>query len=168
YAKRLDPGMLTTSGIMVGLGETQDEIRQAMSDLRRAGVDIVTIGQYLRPSEHHAPVARWVTPGEFDEWKRIGEEELGFSHVESGALVRSSYHAETQARTVGAGGVGEITEILEKDERAPGELSDEEIRARREKLSIQASLQHAPAPGPRSAAAGAEHAALVQIQPQTQ
>jgi lipoic acid synthetase len=168
YAKRLDPGMLTKSGIMVGLGETQDEIRQAMTDLRRAGVDIVTIGQYLRPSEHHAPVARWVTPGEFDAWKRIGEEELGFSHVESGALVRSSYHAETQARTVGAGGVGEITEILEKDERAPGELSDEEIRARREKLSIQASLQHAPAPGPRSAAAGAEHAAFVQIQPQTQ
>lgn len=142
YAKRLDPEMLTKSGIMVGLGETPDEIRQAMVDLRKAGVDIMTVGQYLRPSEHHAPVARWVTPQEFAEWKRVGELELGFSHVESGALVRSSYHAETQARTVGAGGVGEITEVLDKDERAPGELTDEEIEARRDKLRIQASLEH--------------------------
>lgn len=137
YAKKLDPGMLTKSGIMVGLGETQEDIHQALVDLRKAAVDIVTIGQYLRPSEHHAPVARWVTPEEFREWKRIGEEELGFRHVESGALVRSSYHAETQARTVGAGGVGEITEVLDKDERAPGELTEEELAARREKLVIQ-------------------------------
>ena len=166
YAKTLDPDMLTKSGIMVGLGETQDEIRQAMVDLRKAGVDIVTIGQYLRPSEHHAPVARWVTPQEFTEWKRVGEEELGFSHVESGALVRSSYHAETQARTVGAGGVGEITEVLEKDERAPGELSDDEIRARREKLSVQASLEHDLAGSGRNGAnGGANSAGLIQIQP---
>jgi lipoic acid synthetase len=142
YAKKLDPDVLTKSGIMVGLGETKDEIRQAMADVRKAGVDIMTIGQYLRPSEHHAPVARWVTPQEFAEWKRVGEQELGFRHVESGALVRSSYHAETQARTVGAGGVGEITEVLDKDERAPGELTDDEIRARREKLRVQASLEH--------------------------
>lgn len=160
YAKKLDPDMLTKSGIMVGLGETQDEIRQAMVDLRKAGVDIVTIGQYLRPSEHHAPVARWVTPQEFAEWKRIGEEELGFAHVESGALVRSSYHAETQARTVGAGGVGEITEVLEKDERAPGELTAEEIEARREKLALQASLEH------DLSGNGAAGNGLVQIQPQ--
>lgn len=131
YAKKLDPSMLTKSGIMLGMGEAQDEIRQALVDLRKASVDIVTLGQYLRPSEHHAPVARWVTPQEFREWKRIGEEELGFQHVESGALVRSSYHAETQARTVGAGGVGEITEVLEKDEPAPAELSAEELRASR-------------------------------------
>jgi lipoyl synthase len=138
YAKRLDPSMLTKSGIMLGLGETQDEIRQAMEDLRKAAVDILTLGQYLRPSPHHAPVARWVSPAEFREWKWVGEEELGFRHVESGALVRSSYHAETQARTVGAGGVGELTEVLEKDERAPGELTPEEIEARREKSALSA------------------------------
>ena len=171
YAKKLDPGMLTKSGIMVGLGETQAEIRQAMVDLRKAGVDILTIGQYLRPSEHHAPVARWVTPQEFARWKQVGEAELGYSHVESGALVRSSYHAETQARTVGAGAVGEITEVLDKDERAPGELSDEEIRARREKLRIQASLEHDLGNG-RSGRGGAHSGSggngsgLVQIQPQ--
>ena len=169
YAKKLDPDMLTKSGIMVGLGETQDEIRQALVDLRKAAVDIVTIGQYLRPSEHHAPVARWVTPQEFDEWKRIGEDELGFSHVESGALVRSSYHAETQARTVGAGGVGEITEVLDKDERAPGELTDEELEARKEKLAIQGSLEHgAVNGGGASGADGPNGAGLVQIQPKRQ
>lgn len=164
YAKTLDPAMLTKSGIMVGLGETQDEIRQALVDLRKAAVDIVTIGQYLRPSEHHAPVARWVTPQEFVEWKRIGEEELGFSHVESGALVRSSYHAETQARTVGAGGIGEITEVLDKDERAPGELTPEEIEARREKVAIQASLENGAGVA-GGANGGAKSAGLVQIQP---
>ncbi len=121
-AKRMDPAMLTKSGVILGMGETQDEIRQAMTDLRKASVDILTLGQYLRPSEHHAPVARWVTPAEFAEWKRIGEEELGYRHVESGPLVRSSYHAETQARTVQAGGVGELSDILEADVPAPAEL----------------------------------------------
>lgn len=128
YAKKLDPDMLIKSGIMLGLGETRDEIHQSMVDLRKASVDILTLGQYLRPSPHHAPVARWVSPEEFLEWKRIGEQELGYRHVESGALVRSSYHAETQARTVGAGGVGEITEVLDKDEPAPAELSAAQIR----------------------------------------
>ena len=121
-AKNMDPSMLTKSGLILGMGETQDEIRQALEDLRKASVDIVTLGQYLRPTPHHAPVARWVTPHEFAEWKRIGEEELGFRHVESGALVRSSYHAEKQARTVTAGGVGEIREILEADVPAPAEV----------------------------------------------
>ena len=121
-AKRMDPGMLTKSGIILGMGETLEEIHASLSDLRKASVDIVTLGQYLRPSEHHAPVARWVTPQEFAEWKRIGEAELGFRHVESGALVRSSYHAEKQARTVTAGGVGEISEILEADIPAPAEI----------------------------------------------
>lgn len=121
-AKRMDPGMLTKSGVILGMGETTDEIRQAMVDLRKAAVDILTLGQYLRPTVHHAPVARWVTPAEFAEWKRIGEEELGFRHVESGPLVRSSYHAEKQARTVEAGGVGEIHEILEADIPAPAEV----------------------------------------------
>ena len=121
-AKRMDPTMLTKSGVILGMGETGDEIRQALVDLRKAGVDIVTLGQYLRPTEHHAPVARWVTPQEFAEWKRIGERELGIPHVESGPLVRSSYHAEKQARTVSAGGVGEITEVLEADIAAPAEV----------------------------------------------
>ena len=121
-AKAMDPQMLTKSGIILGMGETGEEIRQSLVDLRKAGVDIITLGQYLRPTEHHAPVARWVTPAEFAEWKRVGEEELGFRHVESGPLVRSSYHAEKQARTVSAGGVGEIREILEADIPAPAEL----------------------------------------------
>jgi hypothetical protein len=98
---------------------------------------------------HHAPVARWVTPREFVEWKEIGERELGFQHVESGPLVRSSYHAETQARTVQAGGAGEIREILEADVPAPAELvaatpqSLVRIEPRRARLSL--------APGRRSA-----------------
>jgi lipoic acid synthetase len=121
-AKRMDPTMLTKSGVILGLGEAQDEIAQAMRDLRKASVDILTLGQYLRPSSHHAPVARWVTNEEFAEWKRFGEEELGYSHVESGPLVRSSYHAERQARTVRAGGVGEISDILEADIPAPAEV----------------------------------------------
>jgi len=121
-AKRMDPGMLTKSGVILGLGEMGDEIRQALVDLRKAAVDIITVGQYLRPSEHHAPVARWVTPSEFAAWKRIGESELGFEHVESGPLVRSSYHAERQARTVRAGGPGEIVEIVEADVPAPAEI----------------------------------------------
>lgn len=121
-AKAMDPAMLTKSGVILGMGEAHDEIRQALEDLRKASVDIITLGQYLRPTIHHAPVARWVTPAEFAEWKRVGEEELGFRHVESGPLVRSSYHAEKQARTVSAGGVGQITNILEADIPAPAEL----------------------------------------------
>jgi lipoic acid synthetase len=70
----------------------------------------------------HIPVARWVTPAEFAEWKRIGEEEVGFRHVESGPLVRSSYHAKDQAREVEAGGPGAITEVVEADVAAPAEV----------------------------------------------
>lgn len=121
-AKRMDPTMLTKSGVILGMGETTEEIGQALRDLRKASVDIVTLGQYLRPSVHHAPVARWVTPREFREWKRFGEEELGFRHVESGPLVRSSYHAEKQARTVQAGGIGELVDIMEADVPAPAEV----------------------------------------------
>jgi lipoyl synthase len=122
-AKRMDPTLITKSGVILGMGEAQDEIRQAMVDLRKASVDILTLGQYLRPTPQHAPVARFVTPQEFAEWKRIGEQELGFRHVESGPLVRSSYHAEKQARTVQAGGVGEIAEVMEADVAAPAEVS---------------------------------------------
>jgi len=121
-AKRIDPGMLTKTGIILGMGEEVQEIRQAMEDLRSAGVDILTLGQYLRPSAAHIPVARWVTPEEFEMWKRVGEQEYGFGHVESGALVRSSYHAKEQAREVVAGAPGALQAVLEADIPAPAEV----------------------------------------------
>jgi lipoic acid synthetase len=96
-AKALDPLVLTKSGIMVGLGETVGEVVEVMKDLVSWGVDILTIGQYLRPSKRHMPVDRFYTPDDFAEFKRIGLE-LGFKWVESGPLVRSSYHAEQQVR----------------------------------------------------------------------
>jgi len=120
--KKMDPDMLTKTGIILGMGEEAHEIRQAMADLREAAVDILTLGQYLRPSAMHIPVARWVTPDEFAEWKRVGEEEYGFKHVESGPLVRSSYHAKDQAREVVAGGPGAIQSVLEADIPAPAEV----------------------------------------------
>jgi lipoic acid synthetase len=121
-AKRMDASLLTKTGIILGMGEEADEIRQAMSDLREASVDILTLGQYLRPSMQHIPVARWVTPAEFAEWKRVGEEHLGFKHVEAGPLVRSSYHAKEQARGLEAGEPGTIQRVLEGDIPAPAEV----------------------------------------------
>ena len=100
-AKGMDPLLVTKSGIMVGLGETWEEAVTALRDLRAVGVDLVTIGQYLRPSATHMPVARYWTPDEFDELRRLGMG-LGFRHVESGPLVRSSYHAWEQAERAGA------------------------------------------------------------------
>jgi lipoic acid synthetase len=129
--KRMDPDMLTKSAVILGMGETESEIRQAMLDLREASVDILTLGQYLRPSEHHIPLARWVTPDEFDMWKQIGEGEIGFRHVEAGPLVRSSYHAKEQARETVAGGPGRLTEILEADEGDAVEIDLAEAQARR-------------------------------------
>jgi lipoic acid synthetase len=129
--KRMNPAQLTKSAIILGMGETEDEILQSMKDLRQASVDILTLGQYLRPSEHHVPLDRWVTPDEFRRWKEIGERALGFGHVESGPLVRSSYHAKEQARPIDAGGPGSITEIVEAD--VDGEvaidLSEANLRA---------------------------------------
>jgi lipoic acid synthetase len=98
-AKELDPGATTKSGIMVGLGETKEEILAVMADLRQHRVDILTIGQYLRPSPLHLPVYRYVHPDEFQELHHIGMD-LGFRWVESGPLVRSSYHAEGQAQAL--------------------------------------------------------------------
>jgi lipoic acid synthetase len=89
-------GLTTKSSVMLGLGETADEMRSTLVDLRAVGVDIVTIGQYLRPSARHLPVARWWTPDEFAELARFGYE-LGFAHVESSPLTRSSYHARRAA-----------------------------------------------------------------------
>ena len=93
--KPLDPLAVTKSGMMVGLGETWGEIEDTMRDLRAVDCDLLTIGQYLRPSAKHAPIARWYTPDEFDQLRRLGES-LGFRHVASGPLVRSSYHADEQ------------------------------------------------------------------------
>jgi len=94
-AKQMDPGMLTKSGVMCGLGEEWDELLGAIQDLRAQGVDILTLGQYLRPSPGHLPIARYYSPDEFAELKRIGLA-MGYRHVESGPLVRSSYHAWEQ------------------------------------------------------------------------
>ncbi len=98
-AKRMEPDVLTKSGIMVGLGETFDEVVEVMRDLVNLKVDILTIGQYLQPSKKHLPIERYYTPDEFAEFKRIGLE-MGFRWVESGPLVRSSYHAEQQVRAL--------------------------------------------------------------------
>ena len=90
-------GLVTKSSIIVGMGETFDEVVQTLRDLHAVGVDIVTIGQYLRPTIDHVPVARWWTPDDFAAWKLIGEHEIGIGHVESSPLTRSSYHAREAA-----------------------------------------------------------------------
>jgi lipoyl synthase len=90
------PGVPTKSGIMVGLGETDDEIRQVMRDMRAHNIDMITIGQYLAPSGHHLPVRRYVTPDAFKQFEQEAYE-LGFTHAAVGAMVRSSYHADQQA-----------------------------------------------------------------------
>lgn len=95
------PEVPTKSGLMVGLGESFAELLEAMADLRAHGVSLLTVGQYLQPSAHHHPVIRYWTPEEFDEVRREGER-LGFDHVASGPLVRSSYHADRQAQAAGA------------------------------------------------------------------
>lgn len=95
--KERQPSIRTKSGLMVGVGETNEEIIEVLKDLRAHNVDMLTIGQYLQPSRNHLPVDRFVTPAEFDEFARIAKE-LGFSHVASGPLVRSSYHADLQAK----------------------------------------------------------------------
>jgi lipoyl synthase len=99
HAKMLDSEVLTKSGIMVGLGETMDEIKDVMRDLRSWGVDILTIGQYLQPSRQHLSITRYYTLEEFTELKEFGME-IGFQWVESAPLVRSSYHAAEQVRSL--------------------------------------------------------------------
>ena len=97
-ARRMVPDGLTKSGIILGMGEEWDELVGAMRDLRRSDVNILTLGQYLRPSDAHLPVARFYTPEEFDELGALGRS-MGFSHVQSSPLTRSSYHAWEQARS---------------------------------------------------------------------
>ena len=98
-AKEIQVNLITKSGIMVGLGETKEEIIRTMNDLRAVDCNLLTIGQYLRPSTKHTPILKWYTPKEFKELEEIGLS-LGFSHVASGPLVRSSYHADEQHSSV--------------------------------------------------------------------
>ena len=106
-ARAKDAGLTTKSGIILGMGETEDELRGAIADLRNVGVDILTLGQYLRPTARHLPVVRWWTPVEFDA---LGEyaRGLGFAHVESGPLVRSSYHARSAAQASAPPGAHQV------------------------------------------------------------
>lgn len=97
--KQLHPNVPTKSGLMLGLGEEIEEIEAVMRDLRAHNVDMLTLGQYLQPSKHHLPVARYVHPDEFERLRIVGEQ-MGFSHVASGPMVRSSYHADQQAHSV--------------------------------------------------------------------
>ncbi len=94
YAKQLRPHIPTKSGLMLGLGETEAEVLEVMRDLRDHHVDILTLGQYLRPSAKHLPILRYIPQQEFDEYKRAGQR-IGFAHIEAGPLVRSSYHADS-------------------------------------------------------------------------
>ncbi|MBI4638844.1 MAG: lipoyl synthase [Candidatus Rokubacteria bacterium] len=101
HARTVAPALVTKSGIILGLGETREELVGTMRDLLGVGVRILTLGQYLRPSAVHLPVARYYHPGEFEELAGVGRA-LGFAHVEAGPLVRSSYHAKRQAEAAGA------------------------------------------------------------------
>ncbi len=94
-AAQIAPGIPTKSGLMLGMGETMDEILEVMQDLRRAGCGMLTLGQYLQPTRNHLPVIRYIEPGEFRELHQAGIQ-IGFTHVEAGPLVRSSYHAAEQ------------------------------------------------------------------------
>jgi lipoic acid synthetase len=100
--KEIQPGQVTKSNLILGMGERPEEVSDALQDLRDVGVDLMTLGQYLQPTSYHLPVDRWVTPEEFQEHARTGMA-MGFAHVESGPLVRSSYHAGKQLARATAG-----------------------------------------------------------------
>jgi lipoic acid synthetase len=117
-AKLMDPLVLTKSGMMVGLGETFDEVVEVMRDLAGLKVDILTIGQYLQPSKQHLPIERYYRPEEFEELKRIGLE-LGYKWVESGPLVRSSYHADQQVRAL-----SQLNTVRVRHDEAPLDSQD--------------------------------------------
>jgi lipoic acid synthetase len=103
-ARAKDAGLTTKSGIILGMGERMDEVLGTLADLRAVGTDIVTVGQYIRPSRRHLPVARWWTPEEFEAIQSAGMA-MGFSHVQSSPLTRSSYHARQAAEAAGPSGV---------------------------------------------------------------
>lgn len=111
--KQIDPAIYTKSGLMLGLGETKDEVIQTLEDLREIGVDAVTIGQYLRPTMRHLPVVEYIHPKEFKEYEKIGED-LGFAFVASGPFIRSSYNAIEFSKKV----MGDRLSQLDEVERA--------------------------------------------------
>jgi lipoic acid synthetase len=104
-------GFVTKSSLMVGIGEDDHEVQEALADLRGIGVDIVTIGQYLRPTTHHLPVTRWVTPEQFVRYKEVGEA-MGIGHVEASPLTRSSYHAAGAAAAAGVGSASVVASAV--------------------------------------------------------
>ncbi|MDQ2669451.1 MAG: lipoyl synthase [Gemmatimonadota bacterium] len=112
-ARRMDPAALTKSGIIVGMGEEWDEVLQCMRDLRRSDVNILTVGQYLRPSDGHLPVVRYYTPDEFAELREIGGK-MGFSHVQASPLTRSSYHAWEQARAAAPVAAASVSSTVQR------------------------------------------------------
>lgn len=121
--KEIDPNIYTKSGIMLGLGETREEVIQTLEDLREVGVDAVTIGQYLRPTMRHLPVVEYIPPAEFKEYEKIGED-LGFAFVASGPFIRSSYNAIEFSKKV----MGDRLSQLDEVERAKF-LADLEVQA---------------------------------------
>jgi lipoyl synthase len=125
-ARAAEAGLVVKSGLMVGLGETEDEVCATLADLHAVGASVATVGQYLRPSAHHLPVARWWTPEEFDRLRRVGSA-LGLAHVEASPLTRSSYHARGAAK---AAGVGTAAGAPRADEAPFGDhlLADEAVR----------------------------------------
>jgi lipoyl synthase len=110
-ARAKDAGLVTKSGVIVGMGETDAEVDEALADLAAVGVDIVTIGQYLRPTTTHLPIHRWVEPEVFERWRRVGEG-LGIAHVESSPLTRSSHHAKASWEAAVTGGSGAVPVAL--------------------------------------------------------
>jgi lipoic acid synthetase len=109
-ARAKDAGLTTKSGMILGMGEREDEVLATLADLRAVGVDIVTMGQYLRPSTHHLPVARWWRPEEFAFLRDAGMA-MGFNHVQASPLTRSSYHAREAAESSSPGATGTRVEI---------------------------------------------------------
>jgi lipoic acid synthetase len=109
-ARAKDAGLTTKSGMILGMGEHEDEVLATLADLRAVGVDIVTIGQYLRPSTHHLPVARWWRPEEFAFLRDAGMA-MGFNHVQASPLTRSSYHAREAAESSSPGATGAREEM---------------------------------------------------------
>jgi lipoic acid synthetase len=121
--RRAAPDIPTKTGVILGMGETNDEVLATMRDLRAVGVDILTLGQYLRPSSRHIPLDRYVTPDEFAMLREAGRA-MGFRHVESGPLVRSSYHAWEQVQQMqGSGARGRGVETSQVPEPEPGPVS---------------------------------------------
>jgi lipoic acid synthetase len=118
-AGRFEPRPVTKSGLMLGLGETREEVLEAMADLRKADCDIITIGQYLAPSRNHHPVVSYLPPEKFESLKKIAQD-MGFKGVVSGPFIRSSYRAEELYRTVSEGGNPEKTALETLDARLRG------------------------------------------------